>query len=568
MHTVDMMVVIVYLAATTWLGIWMSRRVHNVHDYFMPRRFGKALMLMHAFGTGTASDQAVTVASSTFTHGLSGIWFQWQWLFATPFYWLLAPVMRRFRAVTTADVIRLRFDNSVAVLFAVVGVAGTVSKIGLLLKGSAALIDSGTGQLIDANLAIAVTAVLFVVYGAAGGLGAAIITDFVQGLLTILFSVILLPFVWQAVGGMAGIRQVVDSPGMLSLVAPGEIGCFYIVMFSLQTLIGIVAQPHIMGVCGAGRTELDGRVGFMVGNFVKRLCTVAWCLTGIAALAWYLQRGEDPSRVAGDQIYGHMAREFLPRISPGLLGVFLAAMLAGVMSSCDSIMIAGSALFTENIYRVWVPGRSVAHYLWVARIAGIAVVAGGMFFAYRVPNVLAALKIWLSIAPMMGIPIWLAFFWRGVNTLGAWAGTLAGFASWYVMTQPAVIANLARQSWVSQIDLISTMGGKPQVYEPWRILIYSSCGLLAAVVCSLLSRPVNGKQLDRFYQLMRTPIQPDEVIDQPCTLPTVLTLPVRPLWLSWRGLEVPCPSRTSVIGFAGGWLAVFALIASFLVIVR
>ena len=51
----------------------MARRVHNIGDFFMPRRFGKAMMVMHTFGTGTHSDQAVSVASKTFTNGLSGI---------------------------------------------------------------------------------------------------------------------------------------------------------------------------------------------------------------------------------------------------------------------------------------------------------------------------------------------------------------------------------------------------------------------------------------------------------------------------------------------------------------
>ena len=51
----------------------------------------------------------------------------------------------------------------------------------------------------DANLAIIVMTVLFVLYGAAGGLGAAILTDFIQGLLTILFSIMLLPFILSAV---------------------------------------------------------------------------------------------------------------------------------------------------------------------------------------------------------------------------------------------------------------------------------------------------------------------------------------------------------------------------------
>ncbi|MCH8037706.1 MAG: Hsp70 family protein [Proteobacteria bacterium] len=251
------------------------------------------MMITHAFGTGTASDQAVVVASATFRMGLSGIWYQWLWIFSTPFYWLIAPIMRRLRAVTTADVFELRYNRGVAVLFAVVGLANMCVKIGLMLVGSAALIESGTGGAIRADLAIPIITVLFVFYGAAGGLSAAIVTDFVQGILTVIFSIMLLPFIFAAVGGMDGIRQTITNPEMLSLVAPGKIGIFFIVMMSVQVLVGIVGQPFIMGVCSAGRNELDGRVGFMVGNFVKRLCTIAWCLTGIAAVAWYMNQGID-----------------------------------------------------------------------------------------------------------------------------------------------------------------------------------------------------------------------------------------------------------------------------------
>ena len=152
------------------------------------------------------------MASSTAQRGLSGIWYQWLWLIPTPFYWLIAPIMRRFRAVTTADVLTLRFDPSVAVLFAVVGILSMSVKIGVMLKGAVALITAGTGDAIDPNLAIGVMTVLFVVYGVAGGLAAAIVTDFVQGIMTLVFSFILLPFVLQAVGGMAGVRETITAP--------------------------------------------------------------------------------------------------------------------------------------------------------------------------------------------------------------------------------------------------------------------------------------------------------------------------------------------------------------------
>ena len=143
--------VIAYLLGITALGVWMARRVKTVSDFFMPRRFGKAMMITNAFGTGTASDQAVVVASATFRSGLSGIWWQWIWLPATPFYWIIAPIMRRLRAVTTADVYALRYDRSVAMLFAVVGIYGLAVKIGLMLVGAGALVHATTDGAIQSN---------------------------------------------------------------------------------------------------------------------------------------------------------------------------------------------------------------------------------------------------------------------------------------------------------------------------------------------------------------------------------------------------------------------------------
>ncbi len=141
LHLIDGLVVVLYLIGITIMGVWMGRRLKGLDDFFMPRKFGKAMMMMHAFGTGTASDQAVTVSSATFRTGLSGIWYQWLWLFVTPFYWLIAPIFRRFRAITTADVYELRYDRSVAVLFAIVGIASMCIKIGLMLKGAGALVE-------------------------------------------------------------------------------------------------------------------------------------------------------------------------------------------------------------------------------------------------------------------------------------------------------------------------------------------------------------------------------------------------------------------------------------------
>ena len=568
LHPIDITVIVVYLVGITTLGIWMARRVKDVNDFFMPRRFGKGMMIMHAFGTGTASDQAVTVASATFRGGLSGIWYQWLWLFVTPFYWLIAPIFRRFRAITTADVYQLRFDQSVAVLFALVGIANMCVKIGLMLKGASVLIESGTGGVINTEVAIVALTVMFVTYGAAGGLAAAIVTDYVQGILTILFSFMLLPFIFLAVGGMPGIRQSIADPAMLSLVAPGKVTVFFIVMMSIQALVGIVAQPFIMGVCAAGKTESEGRIGIVVGNILKRLCTAAWALTAIAAVAWYIRQGVDLSTVDPDFVYGNVAQEFLPKMMPGLLGVFLAALLAGVMSSCDSFMISSSGLFTENIYKKLFPGQSQTHYVWVGRAISVLVVAGGVAFAFWVPSVVKALEIWFMIAPMMGLVFWIGLLWRRMTVAGAWATTLSGFTVWWITTQSWFINWVAGFSQADCLRLIWIDKGEPTIYVPWQILAYMTIASATGIIVSMFTKPVASSKLDRFYDLTRTPVQPDEKIEQPCALPPGVTPVTRRMITTAFGLEIPCPSRTSVIGFVAAWGSVAILIGGFIAIVR
>ncbi|MCP3693526.1 MAG: sodium:solute symporter family protein, partial [Planctomycetaceae bacterium] len=430
-----------YLVIVTVAGLWAGRQVKGMRDFVMPRTFGKLFMMMHSFGTATHSDQAVTVASKCYTSGLSGIWYQLQWLFATPFFWLIAPMMRRFRAITMANVFELRYNRSVAYLFVVVGLLKFTVNLGLMLWGTSAVIDACSGGQLPARQLVLVMTLLFVSYGLVGGLRAAIVTDFIQGILVIVFSFILLIPLLDALGGWTNVQDTVvalkDSPDFLSLANP-NITIFYIVMISLNAFLGVVVQPQNLGVCAAGKTEIEGAVGFMCGTMLKRFCTVAWAMTAMAAVALYGTRGtiiENP-----DEIYGMVAREFLPSLMPGLLGIFMASLLATVMGSCDSFMVSASGLVAENLYRPLYPDESPQQYLRVARISGLIVVASGLAFAYWLGDkdrgVVGGLEVLWKIGAMMSVAFWMGVFWRGSTSAGAWAATLTAFLIWYVTSQP------------------------------------------------------------------------------------------------------------------------------------
>jgi Na+/proline symporter len=335
-------------------------------------------------------------------------------------------------------------------------------------------------------------------------------------------------------------------------------------MYAIQALIGIVAQPFIMGVCAAGRTEMDGRVGFMFGNIVKRICTIAWSLTALAAVAWYLQRGADMSEMKPDHVYGDIARAFLPSVMPGLLGLFLASLLASVMSSCDSFMIASAGLFTKNVYKPLLPHKSDRHYLLVGRFASLAVVVGGIAFAFSVPNVKTALDIWFKVAPPLGVAFWMGLLWRRTTPAGAWAATCAGFAAWGLTAIQPFVELVARLPFADAWGLISQTTGKPPaIDQPWVILFYTLAALMAGVLVSLVTKPTDREKLDRFYALTRTPIQEGEVVLEPCTLPQGVVPADRRMLITAFGLEVPMPSTTSIVGFVAGWIAVGLLVGGY-----
>jgi len=386
-------------------------------------------------------------------------------------------------------------------------------------------------------------------------LSAAIVTDFIQGILTVVFSFILLPFILKAVGGLDGIRETIKDPSMLSLVAPAEIGFFYITVISFNGLVGIVTQPHTMGNCAAGRTEMEGRVGWMFGNFIKRICTVAWCLTGVAAVVYFAGRDVEP-----DHIFGLAAADFLPKIAHGILGLFLAALLASVMSSCDSFMIASSGLFTENIYKRLMPDKTQKHYVFIARVTSLMIVAGGVAFAYWLPNVVKGLEIFWKISPMMGIAFWLGLFWRRTTVAGAWASTVTAFGVWWLTAQKFFISWLGSLSMAEQLTFVFIKNGVPEVYLPWQMVFYLSAGLIVGIVVSLFTRPVAKEKLDNYYALVRTPVKTGEQPLVPCTLPDDAVVPEKRNIFPRTNLEIPIPSLTSVIGFLAGWGCVAGII--------
>ena len=544
--TLDWMVLGAYLIVITAIGLFVGYRVRHSGEYFLGgRRFGPWLMMGQSFGVGTHAEMPVALAGAVYTMGASAIWFQWKNLFATPFFWIMAPVFRRIRRTTMAEFTEDRYGSWMGGIYIVFAMCFFIINTGSMLKGAGKVISQATGGQIGANEIVVAMTIMFVLYSFVGGLVAAAWTDLFQGILIIALSFMLVPLGWQVVGGLDGMKASLE-PFRFSLATPGGIGPWMILMLTVNGLIGIMAQPHMLATVGTGKDERTCRIGMLFGNMIKRVCTVGWAVVGLIVAAMVAQGHPEGASLADpENAFGFACRQLLV---PGMLGLMIASILAANMSTCSAFLVDSGALFTEGLYRRRLaPGRADGHYLWVGRISGLAITLLGVLYAvFLIQSVLYTFLLTETMSTFVGISVLGGIVWPRANRWGALASLVAAF--------------------VTNFLLYYLSGQRLDYWDPNVFLAALVAGIAALIGVSLLTTPEPADKLTSFFGRLRTSSDRDAAAtagvvpmpadkDAPLLLVNLLRLREGAAGRGWRAY------REDLGGFALGWAVVVALVA-------
>jgi len=483
MNPVDLTVIIVYFVGITAFGLWIARRTRTSEGYFLGGRKLKWWTMMgQAFGAGTHAEMPVAQTGASFAGGFATIWYQWKNMLITPFYWLMAPWYRRSERTTIAEMVTDRYGRGMGLFYTLFAILFFVFVTGVMLQGAAKVISVASGGAISSNAVVIGMTVAFMLYSFFGGLTAAAHTEFIQAILIIVLSFMLIPSGLSEIGGFDGMRSALPDDFFVLYSEKSGLGAFTIAMLALNGVVGITAQPHMMSMFATGNTERAGRIGQTYGNFVKRLVTIGWALTGLVVAALVIQQGvelTDP-----EHAFGYAARILL---APGLTGLMIACILAANMSSCSNYMVNMGALFTRDIYVPYMnPRASDKTCLQVGRLSGLALTIAAVLFALIVRNVLSAFLFVETIAAFMGIMIFGGIMWKRANRYGAFAAVLTAYISYYAINYAETDSFQLIYSW------------KPAPFG-WAML----AGFATLIIVSLLSPPEGSNRIEHYFHRLK-----------------------------------------------------------------
>jgi Na+/proline symporter len=603
LHVLDLLIIAAYLIAVVYIGKRAAKGTGSEEGYFLAgRKLGKLYQFFLNFGNATEPQGAVSTASFVYQQGAPGSWLSFQTVFMNPYFWFMNVWFRRVRLTTLADLFEDRFASRglslfyalfqilVACVFLGFGNV-TAYKIAssLVVKQDAAWTaaerssvegyrelkqleaaakdgtltpvtkarldvlrdDNARGRLhsyITVLNPIAFYIVFAVVVGTyivLGGMSAAAVNEGLQSVLIIVFSLLLIPTGLHAIGGWHALAQKVPAR-MFDLFGAAGSDQYSVVALAAILLVSIVQNAglsHNMGICGSAKNEYAARYG-VSGNYLKRVMIIMWAFAGLIAVAMFGVGGlADP-----DAVWGTMSNRLL---GPGLIGLMLAGVLAGTMSTLAAKALAISSLFVRNVYRQIWPNISQQQGVFYARCTIVAVLILGTISALAMGNFYSIVNIVLTVNIPFGAAVLLTFWWRRVTAPAVWTCVIVSALTILVVPWVASATSLAHTPSLVEMstkpgkgiyfdavvheqaeDLTSPLMAKPGILnnrfnvEVW---LLRQAGLhverwtpnqrfsaqfffdglfpfAVLIIVSLLTKPTDPQRVAFFYGKMKTPV--------------------------------------------------------------
>ncbi len=418
--------VAIYMIVMISVGLYASKKSHSVTDFMVAGRgLPVWLCAVTVMATWFGGSTIMGGAGAAYDDGMLGVIEDpWGGALALILIGLFfARTFRRLKIITVADFMHQRYGPTAAIAITAVQIFSNTVWVASMLVGFGLIFLSLTG--IPLPVGIICGAVVIVFYTAIGGMWAVALTDFIQMIIIVIGLVVLFAVVWIDVGGWGAVGPHIaeNSFRMIPLDHTPEQWLNYLRAWTIIGVVDISAQTLCQRVA-ASKDERVAQNSFYLGGIGYLVFGMIPVTLGIIATVTM------PELQSSESVIPAMMIEHLHPIA---VAVFVGALLAAIMSSADSALLAVASIIAKNALPFVKKNPSDNQSLAVARftipvVGTIAVVIALQF--QKVFDLMVDSNI-LGLAVII-VPFILGVWWSKANRTGALAGMAAGLAGWLI----------------------------------------------------------------------------------------------------------------------------------------
>lgn len=250
---------------------------------------------------------------------------------------------------------------------------------------------------------IIIIGVIIVLYTAAGGLWAVLVTDVIQFVILTASVLIVLPIAFSAIGGPS--KLISDAPqGFFNLFNEE---------YTLPFMVGFVLyQTAYIG----GNWSYVQR--YTSVRSTKESKKVAWLFTAlylVSPLIWmlppmiYRVMDAELAGLGSEGAYMMLCQKILP---PGLIGLVLAGMISATSSKANTTINLAATVFSTDLYRnIFRKNANDKELILIARLFTILFGGATVLLAIYIPHMGGIVDFVLTVAAMAGGAIFMPIIW-------------------------------------------------------------------------------------------------------------------------------------------------------------
>jgi SSS family solute:Na+ symporter len=402
---VDITVLVLYLAGTVLLGLWVGRQSRNTEEFMAAgRKIPGWAVGLSIFGTYVSSISFLALPSKAFAAN----WNAFVFSLAIPVTTWLAvkyfvPFYRRAGALSSYEHLERRFGPWARTYAVLCYLLTQLARMGAIMYLLALALAPLTGWSVP--WLIVVTGAVVIVYTLFGGMEAVIWTDVMQSVVFIVGAlacvVVILAGMPQGVGQFFDIALRNDKFSLGSLGPSAGEATFWVVL-----IYGIVINLQNFGIDQSyvqryqtARSDREAERSVWLGALLYLPISAVFFFIGTGLFAFYVARPELlPPAVAAkpDSVFPHFIVTQLPA---GLTGLVIAAIFAAAQSTISSAINCSATLVLCDFYkRYFRPGageREAMRVLWITSFV-VGLLGTGMALAMM--RIKSALDAWWELA--------------------------------------------------------------------------------------------------------------------------------------------------------------------------